>query len=417
MSEYTSEYSSDGGSELLPAPETATGSATPSNRATRPADATGPIGPVLPRDALIARLKRLLGMKGTQQQLTDKLATMNETVKARKARHASLREGIILELGGPDVVARTKCKFQHVTLKQLVRMKYQPAVSASGKVSFATTLAARVAKSGYADRTTSGVATVGDFSLEDAPLDANSRRTGRAQPEGSLADASSPNDYNDEFDPGSSAEVSNKPSAVSLTSESRIAKIEQSIKALKAKIARLSEEEQYLLEQMSAVHGVTAQIDTLHRQADTFNNNFERERELRLRAEDDKLGVQAKIDALQDHIEKLMTHLKHEAAAKAKAIEASKRAERELALLRSRNSALSKKNSAREQVITELKEGTRILEDQLRLMDEKYIDLRGKLDWARSQSQKKVTKILSQTARLESKWSLLQAAKPEEAWQ
>jgi hypothetical protein len=52
-----------------------------------------------------------------------------------------------------------------------------------------------------------------------------------------------------------------------------------------------------------------------------------------------------------------MTHLKHEAAAKAKAIEASKRAERELALLRSRNSALSKKNSTREQVITELKVG------------------------------------------------------------
>ncbi len=53
-------------------------------------------------------------------------------------------------------------------------------------------------------------------------------------------------------------------------------------------------------------------------------------------------------------------------------------------------------------------EGTRILEDQLRLMDEKYIDLRGKLDWAKTQSQKTVTKILGATSKLETKWSLLQ---------
>ena len=56
-----------------------------------------------------------------------------------------------------------------------------------------------------------------------------------------------------------------------------------------------------------------------------------------------------------------------------------------------------------------VQEGTRILEDQLRLMDEKYIDLRGKLDWARTQSQRQVTKILGQTAKLESKWSALQS--------
>jgi hypothetical protein len=39
----------------------------------------------------------------------------------------------------------------------------------------------------------------------------------------------------------------------------------------------------------------------------------------------------------------------------------------------------------------------------------RYIDLRGKLDWAKSQSQKQVTKILTQTSKLETKWSLLQS--------
>ncbi len=73
MSEYNAEYSSDGGgSELLPATQAAnTGSATLTSRGTRPADSTGitAAGGGLPRDVLITRLKRLLGMKGTQQQV------------------------------------------------------------------------------------------------------------------------------------------------------------------------------------------------------------------------------------------------------------------------------------------------------------------------------------------------------------
>lgn len=46
-----------------------------------------------------------------------------------------------------------------------------------------------------------------------------------------------------------------------------------------------------------------------------------------------------------------------------------------------------------------------MLEDQLRLMDERYIDLRGKLDWTKANSQKQVAKILSQTSRMENKWT------------
>jgi hypothetical protein len=67
-------------------------------------------------------------------------------------------------------------------------------------------------------------------------------------------------------------------------------------------------------------------------------------------------------------------------------------------------------------------EGTRVLEDQLRLMDERYIDLRGKLDWTKANNQKKVTKILSQTAHLENKWTQAlsatsgSAAVPHSAW-
>mgnify|MGYP000477347354 CR=1 FL=1 len=54
---------------------------------------------------------------------------------------------------------------------------------------------------------------------------------------------------------------------------------------------------------------------------------------------------------------------------------------------------LAKKNSSRDRLINELKEGAKILEDQLRLMDEKYIELRNKLDWTRQHSQKEVRRI------------------------
>ena len=68
-------------------------------------------------------------------------------------------------------------------------------------------------------------------------------------------------------------------------------------------------------------------------------------------------------------------------------------AERDIQLLKNRNAVLAKKNSSRDRLINELKEGAKILEDQLRLMDEKYIELRNKLDWTRQHSQKEVRRI------------------------
>jgi hypothetical protein len=76
-------------------------------------------------------------------------------------------------------------------------------------------------------------------------------------------------------------------------------------------------------------------------------------------------------------------------------------------LLKQRNTALTQKNRAREKVIRELKEGCRILEDQLRLMDTKYVELRNKLDWTRTQSSKEVRKIQSEANKLRVKWMMV----------
>lgn len=95
------------------------------------------------------------------------------------------------------------------------------------------------------------------------------------------------------------------------------------------------------------------------------------EKELRMQAESATKLANRKVLALSQHVEKLMLHLKHEAAAKAKAHDACGRAAQEVSLLKARNAALLRRASARDVVIVELKEGAKILEDQLRLMDEK----------------------------------------------
>ena len=109
---------------------------------------------------------------------------------------------------------------------------------------------------------------------------------------------------------------------------------------------------------------------------------------------------------MSEHIEKLMIHLKHEAAAKAKINDLQRRTEKEVAMLRTRNKTIQDKNAQRERVIKELKEGSKILEDQLRLMDEKYIELRAKLDWTRASSQKEMKRVASEANSLRAKWAL-----------
>mmetsp|Transcript_44914 Transcript_44914/g.57508 ORF Transcript_44914/g.57508 Transcript_44914/m.57508 type:complete len:579 (+) Transcript_44914:73-1809(+) len=136
------------------------------------------------------------------------------------------------------------------------------------------------------------------------------------------------------------------------------------------------------------------------------------EKELRLTAEGATKIANRKVLALAQHIEKLMLHLKHEAASKAKAQDSAGRASQEVQLMRARSATLVKRASARDQVIVELKEGAKILEDQLRLMDEKYMELRTKLDYTRQSTGRDVIKYKQVASQLRTKWALLSASMP-----
>lgn len=64
----------------------------------------------------------------------------------------------------------------------------------------------------------------------------------------------------------------------------------------------------------------------------------------------------------------------------------------------------SRKNFAKERLITELRESSKILEDQLRLMDEKYLELRIKLDWTREHGMKKLKRAEQMASQLRMKY-------------
>jgi len=131
---------------------------------------------------------------------------------------------------------------------------------------------------------------------------------------------------------------------------------------------------------------------------------LEKERNLRQNMENET--SKKKVAMLTDHIEKLMTHLKHEATSKIRAMEQLRKAEKETLRMKQKASLINRKSMAKDRFLIELREGSKILEDQLRLMDEKYLELRGKLDWARENGARRVKKAERMAADLRVKYAL-----------
>ncbi|KAA0158554.1 hypothetical protein FNF27_03950 [Cafeteria roenbergensis] len=128
------------------------------------------------------------------------------------------------------------------------------------------------------------------------------------------------------------------------------------------------------------------------------------------RAEAAAEAAEERVDALTQHITKLMTHLEHEAGGKAKLHDKLRHAEAVIGRLKARNGRMAQANQERDRLVLDLKEGAKILEDQLRLMDQKYVELRGKLDWLRARADKEVRKARKQAEVVERAWLELQAS-------
>lgn len=130
------------------------------------------------------------------------------------------------------------------------------------------------------------------------------------------------------------------------------------------------------------------------------------EKEHKLKSEQELLFTKKKIEILSDHIEKLMIFLKHEAAAKVRSTESLRQTEREVLRVKDKCDLIQSKSNAKDKFIVELREGSKVLEDQLRLMDEKYLELRTKLDYAREIGLKKVKIAEKKASELRMKFAL-----------
>ena len=131
------------------------------------------------------------------------------------------------------------------------------------------------------------------------------------------------------------------------------------------------------------------------------------EKEGKLKADMECMSFKKKTEMLGDHMEKLMAHLRHESSTKLRLIKQLHDNEETNRQLKENYTILLKKNAAKDRFILEMHEGSKVLEDQLRLMDEKYLDLRSKLDFARDFAAKKLNKAQKEASSLRAKFTML----------
>lgn len=160
-------------------------------------------------------------------------------------------------------------------------------------------------------------------------------------------------------------------------------------------------------EELKLSLGASEDIRALKIKAAHIMDQFTREKENAVSAKEKQKVAERRAEILVSHTEKLMKCLRSEATAKVKQIEANRR-ERKLSF------NLTNKINERESVIGtqkrliyELREGARVMEGQLRLMDERFYELRGKLDSARHNQRFYVEKYKKEAKELRNKFTTI----------
>jgi myosin heavy subunit len=126
----------------------------------------------------------------------------------------------------------------------------------------------------------------------------------------------------------------------------------------------------------------------LEKMADRSRRDREIKNKLIRNVEDSK----SEVNNLLECMEKLNLNLKHEASAKAKALNERVKIQRELEMVKQRNQIFEKKNEQQDKAICNLNENSEHLRDQLHQMEKKCTELRNKLDWTRAQMEKSIRK-------------------------
>ena len=162
------------------------------------------------------------------------------------------------------------------------------------------------------------------------------------------------------------------------------------VQTYKRRCLRLQAQVDELGNRLVTADALELKVGKLRERSNEYASRLSLEKDRHAATKSELMNSNERLVMLSEHVEKLMVHLKHEAAAKVKAESVVKRFERDAALLRQKSGVLRKRTIVQKRALSEMREGSKILEDQLRLMDEKYIELRSKLDWTRSHAKREV---------------------------
>lgn len=162
-----------------------------------------------------------------------------------------------------------------------------------------------------------------------------------------------------------------------------------------------------LQEELKLSLGAGEDIKALKSKATHIMNQFTRQREHTHIANAECAAVVKRQEMLMAHIEKLMKCLRMEAAAKIKLSEANRR-ERQLTF--KVTAKVAEKDAIiiqQKKLIMEMKEGSYVLEGQLRLMDDRFYEMRQKLDTARANQKTVVERAAKQVKELRKKFGVI----------
>jgi hypothetical protein len=195
-------------------------------------------------------------------------------------------------------------------------------------------------------------------------------------------------------------------SALDALGSGGVGRLEREMRVLRSRNKRLVERTERLESDLDTAQNGLRDLQSMREKVVEMVGRERVEKELRAKSEQANKELADKVAALSEHVEKLMVHLKHEAAAKTRAVESQRRVDKELLETKDKLAAATRKHAAQDAIVAELEQGARILEDQLRLMDEKFIDVRNKLDWTRSAARKENKQLSAELRSLRMKWQM-----------
>ncbi|KAF1794857.1 Thioredoxin, conserved site [Phytophthora cactorum] len=165
-----------------------------------------------------------------------------------------------------------------------------------------------------------------------------------------------------------------------------VGRLEREMRVLRSRNKRLIERTERLESELDSAQAGLRDLQSMREKMVEMVGRERVEKELRAKSEQTNKELGEKVAALSEH--------------------AQRRVDKELLETRDKLASATRKNAAQDAKVAELEQGARILEDQLRLMDEKFIDVRNKLDWTRSSARKENKQLSAELRSLRMKWQM-----------